>query len=78
MRPNRAGVNPIGQQNPLVPIRNLERTLCQLTVGIVEVRHGLLEIQVRMTPRWTHRAKRQLPVAILESIMHMWFRYCTE
>jgi hypothetical protein len=36
-----------------VPIRNLERTLCYLTVRIVEVRHGLLEIQVRMTPRRT-------------------------
>ena len=30
---------------------------------IVEVRHGLLEIQVRMTPRWTRLAasKRQAP-----------------
>ena len=44
----------------------------------MEARHGLLEIQVRMTPRWTRLAKRQLPVAIPESIMHMWFRHFTE
>jgi hypothetical protein len=31
-----------------------------------------------MTPRRTRLAKRQLHVAIPESIMHMWFRHCTE
>jgi hypothetical protein len=45
---------------------------------IVEVRHGLLEIQARMTPRWTRLAKCQPPVAIPKSRMHMWFRHCTE
>jgi hypothetical protein len=31
-----------------------------------------------MAPQWTRLAKRQLPIAIPESIIHMWFRHCTE